>query len=85
MAKMNEVSLEEEQAIRERCKNTNSGKFAHGVTMYRCPICEKDFMISDSNQWVYKRRTRTRRKNEAVLYLCSYSCSRTYDQIFDHS
>lgn len=84
MAKMNEVSLEEEQAIRERCKNTNSGMFAHGVTTYKCPVCEKDFVISDTSQWVYKRKTRAKRKNEAVLYLCSYSCSRTYDQIFDH-
>lgn len=82
---MDNLTLEEIQGIKDRCRFSNTGKFDNDVTMYRCPVCEKDFVISDSTQWVYKRRTRARRKNEAVLYLCSYSCSRTYDQIFDHN
>ena len=81
---MRDISLEEEQAIRERCKNTNSGMFAHGVTTYKCPIDEKDFVISDSTQWVYKRKTRAKRKNESVLYFCSYKCCRVYDKIFEN-
>ena len=55
MAQMNEVSLEEEQGIKERCKYFNRGWFEGGLTMYNCPICQKPFVVHDQNGWVYKR------------------------------
>ena len=82
MAQMNEVSLEEEQAIKERCKDSNKGRFEGGMTLYDCPICTKQFVVQDIKAWVYKRRTRSRRKNESILYMCSYPCTRIYDNIY---
>ena len=79
---MKEMTLEEEQAFRERCKQTNTGKFDNGVTVYTCPRCGKNFAISYIEGWVYKRRTRSYRKNESVLYFCSYSCCRDFDKVF---
>lgn len=80
---MRDISLEEEQAIKERCRESNKGRFEHGTTIYTCPICQKNFCISDTSEWAYKRRTRSRRKNEAILYICTYGCTRTYDKIFE--
>lgn len=79
---MDNLTLEEIQGIKDRCRFSNTGKFDNGVTMYRCPICEKNFTVMDPGQWIYKRRTRAKRKSESIMYLCSYSCIRKYDEVF---
>ena len=76
------LTLEEIENIKERCKKSNTGTFDRGVTLYKCPCCQKDFSVMYVDGWAYKRKTRSFRKNESVLYFCSYSCTRVYDQIF---
>lgn len=80
---MADLTLEEIQRIKDRCKVTNTGEFQDGVTLYCCPACEKKFAISDLKQWAYKRRTRSKRKNESILHFCSYTCARKYDKVFN--
>ena len=77
---MSELTLEEEQAIKERCKKSNKGWFEGGLTMYQCPVCTKQFCVHDQSQWAYKRRI-TKTKQAQTLYLCSYTCCRTYDRV----
>lgn len=82
---MADLTLEEEQAIKQRCQKTNAGKWEGGLTMYDCPVCLKHFCIHNESMWVYKRKNwNSKRKNRmAILYLCSYACMRKYDRIFD--
>lgn len=79
---MSELTLEEEQAIRNRCKVGNETWFEDGIAMFKCIVCEKPFCIHDIGGWVYKRRCWNKKKAK-LLYLCSYPCSRKYDKIFD--
>ena len=81
--KYEDLTLEEYQGIKERCQTSNTGEFNNGVTIYKCPICQKDFAVMYVSTWTYKRKTRARRKNELVLYMCSYGCARIYDRIFE--
>lgn len=80
---MTELSLEEEQAIRDRCKHTNRGRSVGGLTMYDCPVCTKAFVVHNETVWVYKRKRGKYKKSAVVLYFCSYGCMRTYDRLFD--
>ncbi len=41
--------------------------------LYKCPICGKEFWVTDSDQWVYKEKTPLR-------LFCSYTCYRTYQK-----
>lgn len=77
-----DLTIDQYQEIKDRCKESNPGRFDNGVTLYNCPCCQKDFAISYVDGWTYKRRTRSHRKNESILYFCSYSCIRIYDKIF---
>lgn len=79
--KPNEVTLEEEQAIRDRCKEGSEAWFENGIAMYKCVVCGKSFCIHDLSAWVFKRRIWNGRKAR-TLYLCSYPCSRKYDKVF---
>lgn len=80
---MTEMTLEEEQAIKDRCQESNEGRFEGGLTIYDCPVCGKAFCIHSEGSWVYKRRIFRRKKPQNItLYMCSYGCSRKYDQVF---
>ena len=79
---MTELSLEEEQAIRDRCQKTNEGHFSGGLTIYNCPVCKKDFCVSCEKTWIFKRKRTKGKKYVGMIYLCSYSCSRKYEQVF---
>lgn len=82
---MEDLTLEEIEGIKARCQKSNVGQWQGGLTMYQCPVCEKNFIIHNENMWVYKRKNwNSKRKNRmAILYLCSYACMRKYDRIFD--
>jgi len=78
---MNKLTLEEKQAIKERCKEPNKGRLSGGIATYTCPVCKKDFVISNIRGWVFKRHFYIGR-NRATLYFCGYNCSKQYDSIF---
>ena len=77
---MNKLTLEEEQAIKQRCQKPNKGEWEGGLVRFECPLCGKMFYITSLGDWVFKRRIK--QKATALLYLCSYGCSRRYDQAF---
>lgn len=77
---MNKLTLEEEQAIKQRCQKLNKGEWEGGLVRFECPICGKMFYITSLGDWVFKRRIK--QKATALLYLCSYGCSRRHDQAF---
>ena len=77
------MTLEEEKAIRERCRKPNKGRFEGGLTLYDCPVCGKTFCIHCESSWVYKRGVYCNNKHyRAFLYICSYPCTRKYDAVF---
>lgn len=77
---MNDLTLEEIAAIKDRCKKPNKGEWEGGMVRFECPICQKHFYIISLRDWTYKRRIKT--KSTFLIYLCSYGCSRKYDSIF---
>lgn len=80
---MSELTLEEEQAIKDRCQKSNEGRFEGGMTLYDCPVCQKTFCVHCESSWVYKRGTYKKGRGRVLFYLCSYGCTRKYDEIFD--
>lgn len=76
-----ELNEEEIQAIRERCKESNKGWLEGGLATFKCPVCQKHFVIHDIGHWVYKRRIYKGKKSQ-TLYICSYPCLRKFDSIF---
>lgn len=77
---MADLTLEEIAAIKDRCKKPNKGEWEGGLVRFKCPLCEKRFYVTSLSDWVFKRRIK--QKSTALLYLCSYGCSRRYDQAF---
>ena len=82
------MTEEEKELIDKNTRVPNSGSFYGGMTMFKCPVCQKDFCIHDLNQWVYKRKRYFKSKNYSrekivLLYLCSYGCTRKYDHVFE--
>ena len=77
---MNKLTLEEEQAIKQRCQKPNKGEWEGGLVRFECPLCGKMFYITSLGDWTYKRRIK--QKATALLYICSYPCLRKYDSIF---
>lgn len=77
-----ELSIEETEAIKERCKHSSLGEFEQGVSVYHCPVCQKRYAIQDLAQWAYKRRRNLPNKKNLTIYLCSYGCTRVYDKVF---
>ena len=80
---MKELSLEEIQAIKDRCKHTNRGRSVGGLTMYDCPVCTKTFVVHNEAAWVYKRKKFINKRGAMLFYLCSYGCTRVYDRLFE--
>ena len=78
---MSDLTLEEIQGIKERCKEPNKGWLAGGLATFKCPICQKNFVIHDIGSWVYKRKIYKGKKMQ-TLYMCSYPCIRKYESIF---
>jgi len=78
---MNDLTLEEIQNIIQRCKKPNKGIAEGGLVGFHCPVCGKHYYITSLSDWTYKRRIK--QKSTAMLYICSYTCVRTYDSIFD--
>ena len=78
---MKELSLEEIQAIKDRCKKSNHGDWEGGLTVYSCPVCTKRFVVHNESGWVYKRKRF--KDKQVILYLCSYGCSRKFDSIYE--
>ena len=74
---MPDISMEE---IRGRCKSPNKGIWEGGLVRFECPVCGKRFYVTSLSDWVFKRRIK--QKATALLYLCSYGCSRKHDQAF---
>lgn len=77
---MADLTLEEIAAIKDRCKKPNKGEWEGGLVSFHCPVCNKRFYIVSLGDWVFKRRLK--QKTTAIVYLCSYGCSRQYDSIF---
>lgn len=78
---MSDLTLEEIQGIKERCKEPNKGRPNGGITTYTCPVCKKDFVMSNISAWTFKRHI-YKGRNKATLYICGYTCARRYDSIF---
>jgi len=80
---MNELTLEEEQAIKERCKESNRGEWKGGLTIYSCPVCTRKFVVHDERSWVYKRKKFINKRGSMLFYFCSYGCTRVFDWLFE--
>ena len=81
---MKDLTLEEIQAIKDRCKQSNEGRFEGGLTIYDCVVCGKPFCVHSEGSWVYKRRIfRSKKPQNITLYMCSYGCTRKYDAVFE--
>lgn len=77
------MTPEEIESIKARCRKSNIGIWEGGLTTYRCAVCEKRFVIHNEGSWVYKRKKYRFHNGSVVLYLCSYGCTRKFDEIFD--
>lgn len=75
--------MEEVEAIKKRCKKGNKGILEDGVKLFVCPVCTRSFVVYDDMGWVYKRFVYKRNKENEGLFMCSYSCLRKYDKIFE--
>ena len=74
-----ELSLEEIDRIKKATAKSNEMQFDRGMNFYRCPICDKRFIIEDRDRWTYKRRRYSFKYKNVLLYMCSYGCLRKYD------
>ena len=80
---MKDLTLEEIQAIKDRCKDSNHGEWEGGLTMYNCPVCQKRVVIHNESSWVYKRKRFLNKNKYVLLYFCSYGCTRKFDSIYE--
>ena len=78
---MSALSLEEVQRIKQATKEINPPDCSGGIAIYKCPLCGKRFVVTDTKQWVFKRQIH---KNYAgkYIYLCSYGCVQKMDYAY---
>jgi len=74
-----ELSLEEIDRIDKATKKTNLGEERYGIFTYTCPVCDKNFGMSNNVHWAYRRR-RYFGKKIALLTFCTYTCMRKFDR-----
>ena len=46
----------------------------------QCPVCGKDFWLSDASMWSYKKPRRGKNKSMHPLYFCSWTCMRKWEK-----
>lgn len=73
------LTLEEIDRIDKVTRKSSEGEFWQGMTKFVCPICQKPFVLSDNKQWTYKRK-RWLNRTMNIIYICSYGCTRVYDE-----
>ena len=76
-----ELPIEEAQRIRQATKEVNLPDSSNGIAIYKCPVCKRNFSVTDTTQWVFKRQIHKNYAGKCV-YLCSYPCTRKYDSAY---
>lgn len=70
--------MEGSEAVADSKRNRKKGGINSLFNLYYCPICNKDFVVLNIGQYVYKKND-----GKNLRYFCSYGCYRRFSKEYE--